>query len=157
MGAEKSKISKQKHSSQRASKHYHKHRHLLTPNSQDKIQEFKKNSNSFQTFKEVQEGLHQAGLESVQLIIGIDFTKSNEWTGRFSFEGKCLHTIENNTYNPYEETFTHIVKTLNKFDDDGLIYSYGFGDLTTHDYGVFSFFENDGLANGIEELVNKYR
>jgi E3 ubiquitin-protein ligase RGLG len=29
----------------------------------------------------VTEALAQAGLESSNLIVGIDFTKSNEWTG----------------------------------------------------------------------------
>lgn len=32
---------------------------------------------------QVTEALARAGLESSNLIIGIDFTKSNEWTGRF--------------------------------------------------------------------------
>ncbi len=30
---------------------------------------------------QVQQALSQAGLESSNLIVGIDFTKSNEWTG----------------------------------------------------------------------------
>jgi E3 ubiquitin-protein ligase RGLG len=30
---------------------------------------------------QVTEALAQAGLESSNLIVGIDFTKSNEWTG----------------------------------------------------------------------------
>lgn len=32
---------------------------------------------------QVTEALAQAGLESSNLIVGIDFTKSNEWTGLF--------------------------------------------------------------------------
>lgn len=35
----------------------------------------------FETIGEVQDALQTAGLESSQLIVGIDFTKSNEWTG----------------------------------------------------------------------------
>ena len=31
---------------------------------------------------QVKEKLQQVGLESSNLIIGVDFTKSNEWTGR---------------------------------------------------------------------------
>lgn len=33
-------------------------------------------------FLQVSEALARAGLESSNLIIGIDFTKSNEWTGK---------------------------------------------------------------------------
>lgn len=32
-------------------------------------------------FWQVTQALAQAGLESSNLIVGIDFTKSNEWTG----------------------------------------------------------------------------
>lgn len=32
-------------------------------------------------FKKVSKALREAGLESSNLILGIDFTKSNEWTG----------------------------------------------------------------------------
>lgn len=32
-------------------------------------------------FVQVTEALAQAGLESSNLIVGIDLTKSNEWTG----------------------------------------------------------------------------
>jgi E3 ubiquitin-protein ligase RGLG len=35
----------------------------------------------FRSLEEVTEALAKAGLESSNLIIGIDFTKSNEWTG----------------------------------------------------------------------------
>jgi E3 ubiquitin-protein ligase RGLG len=35
----------------------------------------------YRSLDEVIEALAQAGLESSNLIIGIDFTKSNEWTG----------------------------------------------------------------------------
>ena len=34
--------------------------------------------------QQVTAALAQAGLESSNLIVGIDFTKSNEWTGPFS-------------------------------------------------------------------------
>ncbi|KAL5998241.1 hypothetical protein ACLOJK_009179 [Asimina triloba] len=36
-------------------------------------------------YSQVTDALRQAGLESSNLIIGIDFTKSNEWTGPTSF------------------------------------------------------------------------
>ena len=33
---------------------------------------------------QVTDALREAGLETSNLIVGIDFTKSNEWTGRWS-------------------------------------------------------------------------
>ena len=41
----------------------------------------------FETVAEVQEALRKAGLESSDLILAIDLTKSNEWSGKDSFHG----------------------------------------------------------------------
>lgn len=71
--------------------------------------------------------LTQAGLESSNLIIGIDFTKSNEWTGTQSFNGRSMHHLGDSP-NPYEQAISIIGKTLSAFDDDNLIPCYGFGD-----------------------------
>jgi E3 ubiquitin-protein ligase RGLG len=38
-------------------------------------------TDQFTSVEQVQQALSQAGLESSNLIVGIDFTKSNEWTG----------------------------------------------------------------------------
>ncbi|RRT64056.1 hypothetical protein B296_00038495 [Ensete ventricosum] len=38
-------------------------------------------SDNYHTLEQVTEALAQAGLESSNLIVGIDLTKSNEWTG----------------------------------------------------------------------------
>jgi len=35
----------------------------------------------YESIEDVQQALRRTGLESSELIIGIDFTKSNEWTG----------------------------------------------------------------------------
>jgi len=43
--------------------------------------------------EEVQDAL-QGGQEVSQLTIEIDFTKSNEWTRKYSFDGKCLFSVE---------------------------------------------------------------
>ena len=44
----------------------------------------------------------KAGLESSNLIVGIDFTASNEETGKRTYRGKCLHDISDpNDPNPY--------------------------------------------------------
>ncbi|CAN7035267.1 unnamed protein product [Brassica oleracea var. botrytis] len=104
----------------------------------------------------VTEALAGAGLESSNLIVGIDFTKSNEWTGARSFNRKSLHFI-GNTPNPYEQAITIIGRTLAAFDEDNLIPCYGFGDASTHDQDVFSFNPEDRFCNGFEEVLGRYK
>ncbi|GAB2302198.1 E3 ubiquitin-protein ligase rglg1, partial [Dionaea muscipula] len=75
----------------------------------------------------VTQALHDAGLESSNLIVGIDFTKSNEWTGAHSFNHRSLHHISDSP-NLYEQAISIIGRTLSTFDEDNLIPCYGFGD-----------------------------
>ena len=87
----------------------------------------------FETLEEVQAELRRNGLESSQLIICIDATKSNTWTGAKSFGGRCLHDVQGGTPNPYQETISIVGRTLSAFDDDNLIPAFIFGDSTTGD------------------------
>ncbi|KAH0984931.1 hypothetical protein GBA52_012108 [Prunus armeniaca] len=112
-------------------------------------------SDSYKSLEEVTEALARAGLESSNLIVGIDFTKSNEWTGSKSFNRKSLHHIGNGQ-NPYEHAISIIGKTLAVFDEDNLIPCFGFGDASTHDQDVFSFYY-DRYCNGFEEVLTRYR
>ncbi|XP_073018507.1 E3 ubiquitin-protein ligase RGLG3-like isoform X4 [Primulina eburnea] len=87
-------------------------------------------SDNFNSFKEVIDALRDAGLESSNLILGIDFTKSNEWTGKYSFNRRSLHAIHT-SQNPYEQAISIIGRTLSSFDEDNLIPCFGFGDGPT--------------------------
>ncbi|TXG71393.1 hypothetical protein EZV62_006328 [Acer yangbiense] len=107
-------------------------------------------------FFQVTAALRESGLESSNLILGIDFTKSNEWTGKVSFNNRSLHAI-GNTPNPYEKAISIIGKTLAPFDDDNLIPCFGFGDATTYDQEVFSFHSDQTPCNGFEEVLACYR
>jgi len=112
----------------------------------------------FNTYEEVQEALQKAGLESSNLIIGVDFTKSNEYTGKETFKGKCLHFIDPvnpHTLNPYQQVITILGRTLEVFDDDKLIPAYGFGDVTTSDKSVFPFIPNRP-CHRFTEVLEKY-
>ncbi|CAN6676238.1 unnamed protein product [Malus baccata var. baccata] len=113
-------------------------------------------ADNYCSLDEVTSALAQAGLESSNLIVGIDFTKSNEWTGSRSFKRKSLHHI-GNTQNPYEQAISIIRKTLSVFDEDNLIPCFGFGDASTHDQDVFSFYEDEQHCNGFEEVLTRYR
>lgn len=111
---------------------------------------------NFTTLEQVTTALRKEGLESSNLILGIDFTKSNEWTGRISFNNRSLHAI-GSTPNPYEKAITIIGKTLAPFDDDNLIPCFGFGDATTHDQEVFSFHSDHSPCHGFEEVLACYQ
>uniref|UniRef100_A0A453G9D1 Copine C-terminal domain-containing protein n=1 Tax=Aegilops tauschii subsp. strangulata TaxID=200361 RepID=A0A453G9D1_AEGTS len=106
--------------------------------------------------RQVTDALAQAGLESSNLIVGIDFTKSNEWTGKFSFHGRSLHHISN-VPNPYEQGISILGQTLSKFDEDNLIPCFGFGDASTHDQDVFCFYPDERPCNGFSEALERYR
>ncbi|CAD6264527.1 unnamed protein product [Miscanthus lutarioriparius] len=84
----------------------------------------------YHTLEQVTNALAHAGLESSNLIVGIDFTKSNEWTGKVSFNNRSLHAM-GNTPNPYEQAISIIGRTLAQFDEDNLIPCFGFGDSPT--------------------------
>lgn len=113
-------------------------------------------ADQYHTINQVVDALAQAGLESSNLIVGVDFTKSNEWTGKNSFHGRSLHHISD-TLNPYEHAISIIGSTLSNFDDDNLIPCYGFGDASTHDRDVFSFYPDDRPCNGFPEALKRYR
>ncbi|KAF3974813.1 hypothetical protein CMV_001887 [Castanea mollissima] len=87
-------------------------------------------ANNFNSLEQVTEALACAGLESSNLIVGIDFTKRNEWTGAKSFRKRSLHHIGGGL-NPYEQAISIIGKTLSAFDEDNLIPCFGFGDGPT--------------------------
>ncbi|KAM5571864.1 E3 ubiquitin-protein ligase RGLG2-like [Rosa sericea] len=118
---------------------------------------YSKIDDNYNSLDQVTDALARAGLESSNLIVGIDFTKSNEWTGARSFHRKSLHHI-GEEQNPYEQAIAIIGKTLSSFDEDNMIPCYGFGDASTHDQEVFSFYpDEDTYCNGFEEVLRRYR
>ncbi|XP_075493725.1 LOW QUALITY PROTEIN: E3 ubiquitin-protein ligase RGLG2-like [Primulina tabacum] len=113
-------------------------------------------ADNYNSLEEVTEALAHAGLESSNLIVGIDFTKSNEWTGKRSYHGRSLHYIGSGL-NPYEQAIFIIGKTLAAFDDDNLIPCFGFGDASTHDRDVFGFYPDGRPCSGFEEVLSRYK
>nr|KJB48933.1 hypothetical protein B456_008G094400 [Gossypium raimondii] len=91
---------------------------------------------NFSSLDQVISALREAGLESSNLILGIDFTKSNEWTGRYSFNRRSLHAIGNSP-NPYEQAISIIA--------------------STHDKYVFSFYPDHRPCHGFEEALARYK
>jgi len=96
-------------------------------------------NDKFTSYSELETALRKSGLEACQLIVGIDFTRSNTWQGGspyFCFEN--LHTISN-IQNPYQQVLSIMCDALAPFDDDQLIDAYGFGDKVTTSKMVFPF------------------
>lgn len=120
------------------------------------LSKYSKIGDNYSSLSQVTDALAHAGLESSNLIVGIDFTKSNEWTGKISFNRKSLHDI-GDTPNPYEQAISIIGRTLSAFDEDNLIPCFGFGDASTHDQEVFSFYPDGRPCDGFEEALRRYR
>lgn len=125
------------------------------PQQQKEEVRFARIGDNYQSIQEVQQALRQAGLENSNLIIGIDFTKSNTWTGQTSFGGRCLHDTTGPP-NPYQQVIEFVGRTLEAFDDDKLIPTFGFGDAYTTDKSCFPFYP-DRPCYGLEEVLARYR
>jgi len=110
----------------------------------------------FETYEEVEEALRAAGLESSNLVIGIDYTKSNTWTGRRTFNGCCLHDLSTSEQNPYQQVIDMLGHTLAPFDDDNLIPVYGFGDVNTGDRACFNLNPSGEPCEGFEAVLDLY-
>jgi len=117
---------------------------------------FRSFAHTYRTIEEVQEGLRKAGLESSNLILGLDYTKSNTWNGQYTFAGQNLHTVIQNQYNPYQEVIYIVGRTLSVFDEDNLIPVFGFGDITTKDKAVFPIYPDGHYCQGFEEVLQRY-
>jgi len=85
---------------------------------------FKAIPDQFKTVSEVRSALRGAGLESSGLIVAVDFTKSNTWTGERTFGGKCLHHLDTplpgSPYepNPYQICIESLGRTLGDLDEE---------------------------------------
>lgn len=125
---------------------------------------------SYSTFEELQNALRRAGLESCQLIIGVDFTKSNEWQG--GTENGITYSSNQNLHyihphlasfcgklpelNPYQQVLSIMCEALKPFDSDGKIDAYGYGDIDTQGRAVFPFNYGDQPCNQLEGVLSRY-
>merc|ERR1711966_260466 len=110
----------------------------------------------FVNLGQVQSAIREAGLESSNLILAVDFTKSNQWTGRETFGGHSLHDTQHGQ-NPYQHVIEIMGRTLEEFDDDNLIPCFGFGDVSTGDQACFSFNPDGSDCLGFEHVLRRYQ
>ena len=113
-------------------------------------------SDNFKTLYEISDAVKVAGLEHSNVIIGIDFSASNEWQGRNCFNHKSLHYIGKKHKNPYQRVISIIPDVLQPFDEDNLIPTFGFGCSKTKDKAVFSFNEDNSPCKGFLDVLEQY-
>jgi len=112
----------------------------------------------YTSYEQLTSALRQAGLQKSQLMVGVDFTKSNLETGARSFHGRSLHDVSQpDSPNPYCQALSIISKALWDFDDDHMIPVYGFGDAATGNAFVFSFEAGDKPSKGLPAALKRYR
>ncbi|BFU21289.1 copine, putative [Entamoeba histolytica HM-1:IMSS-B] len=111
---------------------------------------------TYDSVEDLQAALQKAGLESSNLIVGIDFTASNTSSGKRTY-GKNMHTIDESDPNPYIKVMEIMGKTLEKFDDDRLIPVFGFGDSKTGDRSVFDLSPESKPFLGMAAAVERYK
>lgn len=119
-------------------------------------QRFAPIADRFTHLTQVQAAVREAGLESSNLILGIDYTKSNTWTGRETFDGRNLHDISSGIMNPYQRVIDVLGRTLEEFDDDKLIPCFGFGDMTTSNKACFPFNPGNVPCEGVSDALRRY-
>ncbi|ELP87826.1 copine, putative [Entamoeba invadens IP1] len=111
---------------------------------------------SYESVEALQEALQKAGLESSNLVVGIDFTGSNQTSGKRTY-GRNLHTIDPSNPNPYMRVMDIMGRTLEKFDDDRLIPVFGFGDKTTGGNAVFDLSQEKKPFLGMAAALERYK
>ncbi|XP_013403744.1 E3 ubiquitin-protein ligase RGLG4 [Lingula anatina] len=125
--------------------------------SQEDLKHFEAFRDKFSHFDDVTDSIKRAGLETCGLIIGVDFTASNEWQGRKTFRGRNLHTVSGNKINnPYQKVISILGQILEPFSDDKLIPAYGFGDSATQDHNIFPLRADDQPCVGFEDVLQCY-
>ncbi|RQM26553.1 hypothetical protein B5M09_001550 [Aphanomyces astaci] len=95
--------------------------------------------------EQLQAALRHSGLESSNLILAIDYTKSNT---------VCLIRYE--SYLSTDSVIHILGRTLEAFDDDKLIPAFGFGDATTGGRACFPFLTNGDVCVGFDQVLQRY-
>lgn len=111
----------------------------------------------FNSVEYVSSALMQAGFQSCDIVIGIDFSASNEWQGKRSFNRRSLHkTSGSKVFNPYQKVLHILGSTLSFMSSDRHIYVYGFGDKANGGAGVFPLADDGTLFSDYQQVIDAY-
>ena len=114
--------------------------------------------NKYKTYQQLIRALHEAGLESSQLIFGFDFSASNKWTGDRSYHCN-MHDVERLRVTPYEEITQLMKPMVEQFDEDGMLPCYVFGDVLTKNARVRPLVPGaqTPYIQGLDNVILAYR
>ena len=90
--------------------------------------------NYYKTYNELEAALRLAGVESMQMVVGIDFSKSSGWTGEKSYH-KALHDTRGGE-TPYGKALCIMSSVVSRFDDNDIYPVYRFGYINTKNKSV---------------------
>jgi len=129
--------------------------HMKPSPSESNFQSIKDN---FSSLAELKHTLQKDGFRKAKLIVAIDFSKSNEYTGKDSFDARSLHEISPALVgqNPYQQVLSLISQTMAPFVDTKSVAMYGFGDATTTDKAAFSMLEDDNSYCKLDDILPVY-
>lgn len=114
--------------------------------------------NSYSHPEEVADALRIVGLTEAQLILGVDFSKSNLDNGARSFDGWSLHDVSRKkSKNPYMQCLGLLKEGFKDFEVDQKYPVYGFADTQTGSGYVFSFEPGDKPMDSFEALTERYK
>jgi E3 ubiquitin-protein ligase RGLG len=118
---------------------------------------FSANAATYGSVAEFDAALGQVGFAQSQVIFGIDCTKSNLWNGGESFSGRSLHDLTPDLPpNPYVTVIRALSTELARFDKDGKIPVYAFGDKSSSDRSVFPFHTKPEGCDGFDDVLRAY-
>ncbi|KAI3382221.1 hypothetical protein SNEBB_000750 [Seison nebaliae] len=110
----------------------------------------------FMSLDEVTEAIKCMNIDNINLIFGIDYTVSNLENGTKTFQGRSLHHIGHDILNPYQKVITIVGKTLESFDEDGIIPAFGFGNETSRDSSIIRLNKQSDNCIGFTEVLEHY-
>ena len=106
---------------------------------------------------EILAAIRGAGIEVLDVSVAVDFTASNATNGRRTFGGRSLHDVSRpDAPNPYQRVIRVLQRCVAKFDDDGMIPAWGFGDDKTRGRHTFNLNPEGGSCAGFDALHAAY-
>lgn len=125
--------------------------------TREEVRSFTVFRDHFRSYAEVTSAMRRAGLERMRLIVGIDFSASNEWQGRRTFKGELLHALKGGAvFNPYQKVIHTLSPAFTPFLHSQPIHAYGFGDVRTKDYDVFPLRPSGSTCPDMSDVLDAY-